>query len=571
MSIIYQPFKEVVTANPGSDTRYGSDDLLDIMRIFNAKLTLNKRPRIINPWRFSGPVDFEQVTTPPAPLDSNTIILYNDAADNKLKVKKSGGLVVDLEESGTGTWNNIGAETIENKTIPIESNFIKHSTTNFVGDIMVYDGTRYSRKSKGAPNQVLSVNPAGTDLEWITVSGAGGGGGAGGEANTASNIGTAGIGLFAQKLGIDLQFKKIFSPQGTVFITDNPANERIDIDLPTSIVTVNKANTYGDFAQTFRSSRLRVTNPANTFAYNFVGAALTGASRNVSLPLISADDTFAMLLATQTMINKDLQSGCTFSMDTNVLKHSTTNGVGDLLRNDGSRFARFARGGAGTYLRVNSGGTDLEYGALPTLSPGPLDSMTDVVITTPAAAQVLRHNGTNWVNALSLLNDPSDVVITTPAAGQFLKFDGTNWVNAALPAAPAATVRESLESTLGPGGVDGLGDAYEDALNSYVPFTDTALGEGTKTISPIDFTGKTQFKISMSLVVDGNASINVKIVDDATPGNTLREFTGITSSTQITALAALPGWATGVKVLRLQMGGGDNVDAGVSNCQIFLK
>ncbi len=368
MSSSYSPFKEVTTANPGSSTRYGSDDLLDIMKIFNAKVALNRRPDIANPWRFSNAVEFRAVTSPTAPTDLNVSLLYNDATDNKIKIKKSGGAVISIEDLGTGAWDKNTAETFTNKTIGIENNFLKHSTTNFVGDILTYDGTRYNRKAKGAANQYLAVNAAGTDLEWQTPT-TGGGGGGSGEPNQAANIGTAGIGIFALKQGIELQFKKIFSPTGTIFITDNIANERVDLDLGPGIVTINQVNTYGDFNQTFRSGKLRITNPANTFAYSIVGSPLATASWNLTLPLITAHDTFAVVNTAQTLVNKTLTSA-EINTDQNTIKHSATNSIGELMVNNGTKFERRAKGAAGTYLRMNPGGTDLEWGALPSFTGG---------------------------------------------------------------------------------------------------------------------------------------------------------------------------------------------------------
>jgi hypothetical protein len=70
-----------------------------------------------------------------------------------------------------------------------------------------------------------------------------------------------------------------------------------------------------------------------------------------------------------------------------------------------------------------------------------LDELTDVVITgTPSTGQVLKFNGTNWVNGTdnvggggggaTVLDELTDVVITgTPTTGQVLKYDGTNWAN----------------------------------------------------------------------------------------------------------------------------------------------
>jgi hypothetical protein len=49
-----------------------------------------------------------------------------------------------------------------------------------------------------------------------------------GETNTASNVGTAGVGVFKQKTGVDLEFKKLYSVNaGKLVITDDTANSRI--------------------------------------------------------------------------------------------------------------------------------------------------------------------------------------------------------------------------------------------------------------------------------------------------------------------------------------------------------
>ena len=59
----------------------------------------------------------------------------------------------------------------------------------------------------------------------------------------------------------------------------------------------------------YRSGKLAVRNPANSFSYNIVGSAIT-ADRNLTLPLLTADDTLMTLNLAQTLTNKVI-SGAT--------------------------------------------------------------------------------------------------------------------------------------------------------------------------------------------------------------------------------------------------------------------
>lgn len=56
-------------------------------------------------------------------------------------------------------------------------------------------------------------------------------GGGGGEANTASNVGIGGVGLYNSKVGVNLQFKNINAGSARVTVTNDVPNKEVDIDV----------------------------------------------------------------------------------------------------------------------------------------------------------------------------------------------------------------------------------------------------------------------------------------------------------------------------------------------------
>jgi hypothetical protein len=68
-----------------------------------------------------------------------------------------------------------------------------------------------------------------------------------------------------------------------------------------------------------------------------------------------------------------------------------------------------------------------------------IDDIADVTITSVSSGQVLKWNGTAWVNStdnagttINSIDDITDVTITSASSGQFLKWNGTAWVNDAI-------------------------------------------------------------------------------------------------------------------------------------------
>lgn len=184
--------------------------------------------------------------------------------------------------------------SITNKIISVDLNTINNTTTNNLGDILVGNGASFQRRGRGTSLQVFRTNSAGTDVEWATLAG------------------------------------------GDVLTT--------------------ASNTYGDFDQIFRSGRLDIRNPANTFQYSITGGAI-GANRAVTLPALGADDTFLTEAFAAVVTNKTLNA-------TNNTITDTSTAVGDLFKSNGTKFLRMQRGAALQVLRTNASGTDLEYASL---------------------------------------------------------------------------------------------------------------------------------------------------------------------------------------------------------------
>jgi hypothetical protein len=103
--------------------------------------------------------------------------------------------------------------------------------------------------------------------KWVNETVSGGGGGGSGEFNTASNIGSSGVGIYKQKTGANLEFKKVNAGSTKISITDDTSNSEVDID-------VNEANlTLGNLAGTLPVNKGGTGSTNATNALTALGAA----------------------------------------------------------------------------------------------------------------------------------------------------------------------------------------------------------------------------------------------------------------------------------------------------------
>lgn len=149
-------FKEVSINNPGTATVYGADDILEVMKILNAKVVSNRQVKVKNPWVWQDNYDVQAASVVPGNPPANTKRFYVNPSDNHFIMKSTAGAILDFDVLGQGAV---------------------------------------------------------------------------GEANTASNIGTSGVGVFKDKSAVDLRFKKIAAGSTKITITDDTANNEVDVDV----------------------------------------------------------------------------------------------------------------------------------------------------------------------------------------------------------------------------------------------------------------------------------------------------------------------------------------------------
>jgi hypothetical protein len=152
-------------------------------------------------------------------------------------------------------------------------------------------------------------------------------------------------------------------------------------------------------------------------------------------------------------------------------------------------------------------------------SSSALSELTDVVISGSASGQALRYNGTNWVNSTisysdlsgtptipSTLNSLTDVVISGSASGQALRYNGTNWVNSTisysdLSNTPAADINDWK-------GTEQVSNAASSSLSKTAGYFNTGSTAETASLSA-GTEGQIKVFVMDTVAAGGSMTVNV--------------------------------------------------------------
>jgi plastocyanin len=130
-----------------------------------------------------------------------------------------------------------------------------------------------------------------------------------------------------------------------------------------------------------------------------------------------------------------------------------------------------------------------------------LNELTDVTITNAQSGQVLKYNGTAWVNGSDnvggggsfTIDGLDDVVISNPGANQALLYNGTNWINSALTSVSVTSI------TAGTGITVSANTGNITISSSASPTTFNGLTDATSasiTIDKIAYQAMTRFNVT---------------------------------------------------------------------------
>ena len=182
--------------------------------------------------------EIAQITKDGILLRDGKTLTFEGATDDAFETTLT---VTDPTADRTITFKDATGTVALTSDIPSDTDGLTEGSSNLyytdaradariaLADLQDLANVGFSTPGANENQKVVSWDNSAGTFVLSSVSGLSGSG----ETNTASNVGTAGVGVFKQKAGEDLEFKKINAGSAKITITDDTSNNEVDIDFGT--------------------------------------------------------------------------------------------------------------------------------------------------------------------------------------------------------------------------------------------------------------------------------------------------------------------------------------------------
>lgn len=258
----------------------------------------------------------------------------------------------------------------------------------------------------------------------------------GGEANTASNTGTAGIGVFKQKVGVNLEYKKLNPASAMVSIIDDTANSKIDINIVPANITGLPQSSVTNLVSDLAAKQ---TSDADLTAIAGLNSASAGVIASDGAGWIHK--TYAQLKTALGLVKADVGLGnvdntsdatknaaaATLTNKTISGANNTISGLGtSSLTDDAVTYAQIQN--VSTASRLLGRGAGLGAGDVQEIVLGTNLSMTGTTLNGASASASMIHNvHANAAAQFSLTNQPNTLQFLANSSRHVMRFDLTNF------------------------------------------------------------------------------------------------------------------------------------------------
>jgi hypothetical protein len=331
-----------------------------------------------------------------SPASNVNISTSAPASGQALVWNGSQWVATSLAGDVTGAVGSTVVSGLKGKTIPNLP-----STTN----ALVYDGTAWTF-------QALSST---------------------GEANTASNVGTGGQGVFKQKSALNLEFYKINAGSNKVTVALDGANNEVDIDVNNLnlVVAATQVTGLGTLATLSVIGSTQITDGSITSA-DLQDGAVTG--NKISIPGASTGQVLKFNGSTWTAQADDVGAGATPTLANGQLltgngtSNSATAVTGDITLSGGAMTIKTNVVTTGMIQALAVDGTRIADNSVNSakISDGTITSV-DILDATVSSLDI-ANGGVATVDILDGAVTGAKIATTGASSGQVLKYNGTTWL-----------------------------------------------------------------------------------------------------------------------------------------------